>query len=369
MPRLFFLVLIVGLAACTPRAQLVFAPQAALENPTRSVFVSTTRAPKAGGFGGKRATESSYSRYDIAVPPVREPGAINTPRGNKIDTQTQFVASGRSVFPDASAFRGALRTALNQRAGHEREAVIYVHGFNNTFDEGVLRITQLAEDFDMPGVSVHYSWPSAGNPLGYAYDRDSLLISRDGLESLIRDVRAAGARRVILVAHSVGSMLIMETLRQLSIAEPGSAARDIDAVILISPDIDIELFRSQAARIGQLPQPFGIFVSRRDRVLSLSARLTGQRNRLGNVKNIEDVADLDVTVVDVTEFSTGAGHFTAGSSAAVISIFGRAGALEAAFAGDSAGRTGLLPGTVLTVRNATGIILSPVTALAGATTQ
>ena len=369
MFRFVAFVLILGLSACTPRATLVFAPQAAAENPTRKVFIATTRQPEAAGFGAGRAAAPGYLRYDIAVPPLREPGAIETPKPNRIDPQTQFIATARAAYPDAASFRGDLRTALRQRAGHEREAVIYVHGFNNTFDEGVLRITQLAEDFDMPGVSVHYSWPSAGNPLGYAYDRDSLLISRDGLETLIRDVRAAGAERIVLVAHSVGSMLIMETLRQLSIAKPGSPARIIDAVILISPDLDIELFRSQAARIGQLPQPFGIFVSQRDRVLGLSARLTGQRNRLGNVKSIADLADLEVTVVDVTEFSTGVGHFTAGTSAAVISIFGRAGALEAAFAGDSSGRTGLLPGTVLTVQNATGIILSPVTALAGATAQ
>lgn len=344
----------------------MFAPQAALENPTRSVFIGTTREPSGAGFGSGRAAAPGYLRYDIAAPPLREPGAIETPTGNRIDAQTQFIAAGRVDYPDATAFRRDLRTALNRRAGTEREAVIYVHGFNNTFDEGVLRITQLAEDFDMPGVAVHYSWPSAGNPLGYAYDRDSVLIARDGLEVLITDVRAAGARRIVLVGHSVGAMLIMETLRQLSIADPGSVVRGIDAVMLISPDIDVELFRSQAARIGRLPQPFGIFVSRRDRVLGLSARLTGQRNRLGNVGNIGEVADLDVTVVDVTEFSTGAGHFTAGSSAAVISIFSRAGALEAAFAGDSSGRTGLLPGTVLTVQNATGIILAPVTALAGA---
>ncbi|MCG6901729.1 MAG: alpha/beta fold hydrolase [Rhodobacter sp.] len=369
MFRLYIAILFVALGACAPRAQLVFAPNVAAGNPVRSVFIGTTRVPQGAGYSSHRSIRPSYLRYDIAVPPLRLPGAIDVPRKATIDPQTQFVATGRTIYPDPGAFRRDLRLALNRRAGADREAVIYVHGFNNTFDEGVLRITQLAEDFELPGVAVHYSWPSAGNPLGYAYDRDSLLISRDGLETLIRDVRAAGARRIILVAHSVGSMLIMETLRQLAIAEPGSAARIIDAVILISPDLDVELFRSQAARIGKLPQPFGIFVSQRDKVLSLSARLTGQRNRLGNVQSIEELADLDVTVVDVTEFSTGAGHFTAGSSAAVISIFGRAGALEAAFSRDSAGRTGLFPGTVLTVQNATSIILSPVTALAGAAAQ
>ena len=368
MPRFVLLLLIALLAACTPRAALVLAPDLVGANVVRPVFVSTMRKAEAGTFGAQRAQTPTYARYDIAVPPDREPGQISWPRGVP-DPATQFLARDIEIFGAAGAFRSDLRRALLQRPSAQREAIIYVHGFNNSFAEGVLRITQLAHDFQFPGVAVHYSWPSAANPLGYAYDRDSTLYARDGLEVLIGQVRAAGAERIVLVAHSVGSMLVMEALRQKEIGTPGSVLRDIDGVILISPDLDIDLFRTQARRIGTLPQPFGIFVSKRDRVLNLSARLTGQRNRLGNVDRVDAVADLNVTVIDVSEFSTGAGHFTAGSSAAVIRIFSSAGALDAAFRGDRAGHIGLFPGTVLTVQNATAIILSPVTALAGAAAQ
>ncbi len=67
--------------------------------------------------------------------------------------------------------------------------------------------------------------------------------------------------------------------------------------------------------------------------------------------------------MDVTDFATGSGHFTPGESPALISLLQNAGNLEAAFEGDSAGRTGLLPGTVLTVQDATEIILSPITSI------
>lgn len=136
--------------------------------------------------------------------------------------------------------------------------------------------------------------------------------------------------------------------------------------MLILPDIDVEVFRSQAARIGKLPEPFGVFISKSDHALSLSARLTGQRARLGNVGNFEEVADLDITVVDVTGFSSGVGHFTTATSPALIRLFSRSGDPGAAFRGDIARRTGLLPGTVLTVQNLTAIVLSPVTGLAEA---
>ena len=363
MARIVLLFLLVTLSACAPRPTLVFAPEAAAGLPTRTVFVATTRSPEGSGFGTERSLQPHYQRHDISVPPLRETGTIPSPHSD-IDPETQFLSAGQVTYADAPAFRADLRRALAARRERQREAIIYVHGFNNTFDEGVLRITQMAEDFEVSGVAVHYSWPSAGNPLGYAYDRDSVLIARDGLDALISDVRAAGAQSIVLVAHSLGAQLVMETLRQRAIARPGSVARDIDGVVLISPDIDVQLFRSQAARIGRLPDPFGIFVSKRDRVLLLSARLTGLRNRLGNVDTVDDVADLDVTILDVTDFSTGAGHFTPGSSPALIKIFANAGVIDTAFRGDRAGRAGLIPGTVLTVQNATQIILSPVTALA-----
>jgi esterase/lipase superfamily enzyme len=358
--RVAVLIVLALLAGCAPRATLSPAPEAALDLPTRAVFVSTLRSAEGAGFGAGRAPAPAYLRLDLTRPPERSPGAVRG-SGRAPDPATDFLVADTARFADATAFRRDLRAAL-ATAPTRREAIVYVHGFNNSFDESVLRLAQIADDFRMGGVAVNYAWPSAAHPLAYVYDRDSLMIARDGLDELISELRAAGADSIILVAHSVGSMLVMETLRQRAIARPGSVARDIAGVILISPDLDVDLFRAQATRIGSLPEPFGIFVSRRDRVLALSARLTGARQRLGNLSGASAVADLDVTVLDVTDFSSGAGHFTAASSPALIRLFERAGDFDAAFRGDSAGRAGLFPGAVLTVQNATEIVLSPLAA-------
>nr|WP_253913338.1 alpha/beta hydrolase [Pseudoruegeria sp. HB172150] len=293
----------------------------------------------------------------MTVPPARQPGTIPSFRRD-VRPDEQFIVGNHATLAGAAGFRAALAAELAESPAGRREAIIYVHGFNNTFDEGVLRLAQLADDFGFEGSAIHYSWPSAGQVFGYVYDRDSVLFARDGLDNLITDIKRAGADTIILVAHSVGSHLVMETLRQRDIAHPGSVARDLAGVMLISPDIDVSLFRSQAKRIEKLPDPFGIFVSDRDRALRLSARLTGQKDRLGSA-SAQEVADLNVTLVDVTEFSEGTGHFTTAESPALISMFNNAGNLEAAFQGDSAGRAGLLPGTILTVQEATEIILSP----------
>ncbi|MCB2094496.1 MAG: alpha/beta fold hydrolase [Rhodobacteraceae bacterium] len=368
---LIAIVVIAGLAGCEPRGSIVIDPAAAAVGDVETIFVGTTRGADietGEEFGKARSQNIRYVRLDVSVPPDRELGEIKWPKlGRTPDPRTQFLAVDKEIYPEAVDFRADLARDLTKEARGAREAVVYVHGFNNNFAEGAYRLAQLSHDLGTKGVSVHYSWPSRAHPLAYAYDRDSALFARDGLEDLLRQVEAAGAERMLLVAHSMGAALTMETLRQLAIEKNRSLINKISGVVLISPDIDVDVFRAQATRIGNLPQPFIIFTSKRDHALALSARLTGQHDRLGNVTDIEEVADLKITVLDTTAFSTGAGHFNAGNSPALLLMLGRLSEIDTAFTGDPTGRPGLLPGAVLTLQNATQIILSPVTAISGGT--
>lgn len=357
-----------ALSGCAPRARIVLVPGAATAGAVREVFVATTRqAGENGENSALRAPQIGFARYLVSVPPVHESGEIELPRrGQAADPARHFVTAGFERYGSAPEFRAALSAALRATPRGGREAVVYVHGFNNTFAEGVYRTAQIGHDLQVPAVAVHYAWPSAAQPLNYAYDRDSALFARDGLERLLEELRAAGARHVTLVAHSMGAQLSMETLRQIEIGGEGRVRRLVQAVVLFAPDIDVELFRAQALRIGRLPDPFVIFTSRRDGVLLLSARLTGQRARLGNLQDFGAVADLDVILLDVSAFSDGSAfnHFSAASSPTLLSLFSSIGAVEAALGGERAGRAGLFPGTVLTLQNATAIILTPVAAVA-----
>lgn len=357
---------ILVLAACSPRGFVTVAPEAAVVGDVVPVFVGTTRSYDAASqtFSFARSENLTYGRFDISVPPNRDAGEIAFPgRRGPPDPTTDFLTTGRMVTPDAQAFEADLRAALRARPACTRETVVYVHGFNNTFAEGLYRLAQLSHDLELPGIAVHYSWPSRAAALGYVYDRDSALFARDGLEALIRSVEAAGSERIVLVAHSMGTGVLMETLRQLAIREDRATLDRIAGVVLISPDLDVDVFRAQARVIGELPQPFLIVGSDRDRYLTLSARITGESERLGNLSDIRRVADLEVTYLDVSAFATGGGHFTVGDNPALIRLLGGIDRLDAALARDQRTRRGLLPSVVLSVRNATEVILAPVTAI------
>ncbi len=355
--RAVILGLIMVVAACTPRGTMYIVPPETAAGETTKVFVGTTRSLGPDGlYGSGRSEMTQFARYDVVVPPARTLGAITYPTRKKLDPQTDFLTTAQVQYPAEPAFRRDLAAALRQNG---REAVIYVHGFNNTFTEGLYRIAQLHHDLKLSGVALHYSWSSAAEPLGYVYDRDSMMFARGGLEQMVRETVAAGATKVTLVAHSMGSALTMEALRSIAIRD-GRVMPQVTGVVLISPDIDVDVFRMQAHEIGKLPQPFLIFGSGKDRVLRLSGWITGQSGRLGSLEGVERLADLQVTYIDVAAFSTGGGHFVAGTSPALITLMGSIAQVEDAFGGDASGRTGLLPGVVLTVRNATRVILRPV---------
>lgn len=365
MRWLLVLSVFVTLSGCANRGFVPLTPQAAAIGTPHAIYVATHREPDAAGwYGEARASDLSYTKLQVVIPPAHVPGRI-TYGYTDPDPRTDFTIAAKQDYAAAAPFQADIKATLAALPPDEREVLLYVHGYNNSFFDGVFRAAQMKHDYDLPGVALHYSWPSAANPLGYTYDRDSVLFARDGLEKVLRDLAASGANRIVLVGHSLGTMLVMESLRQIEIRTPGWSKRALAGVVLVSPDLDVDLFKTQADRLAALPEPFAIFVSRRDRALMLSARINGDAERLGSLTDPSRLAEYPVSIIDVSSFADGDGarHFTLGSSPLLIRLLSQSVDLNSAFQRDTAGQTGLLPGTVLTVRNATQLILSPALAL------
>jgi len=355
--------LVLSLAACAPRPTVVLTPGASAipGNRIEKVFFATTRNEETRGrFGDKRIYDPRFGRVDVSIPRDHTPGKLEVKAGTP-NPAKDFAIASEARFAGANEFRARLAAALKKRPKGQREVVLFVHGFNVNFAEGAFRLAQLVDDFGITGVPVYFSWSSAANVLGYEHDRDSALFARDALQKVIVDARQAGAESILLVSHSMGAFLSMETLRQMAIQDPGWPRRAVNAVVLISPDIDVSVFKSQAWRMGKLPQPFIMFVSNKDRALQLSAWLSGEKNQLGNIRNVDQVKDFPVTVFNVTKFSKRGdlNHFVIGNSPALIQLFKNAGSVNTYMQDDPSGRTGLFPGTVLAVQKATEILLEP----------
>lgn len=309
--------LVLAGASCAPRVTAMRAapdPAATIQ----PVFVATGRALDQTGpiFGLERREGLNYFRADISIPPTHATGQIEWPKGAP-DAATDFVVTGTQVYPDAGRLLAEMR-----RESPGRETLVFIHGYNNTLSEAMYRLAQIKTDFDVEMPGLLFSWPSAGDARGYIYDRDSVLYARDDLVGLLRQLTARPGDKVFLLAHSMGSQLTMEALRQIALGGDRHLLDRISGVVLMSPDIDPDVFQRQAEAIGKLPQPFLIFITRVDRALSLSAFVTGRKPRLGVIDSAASVNRPDVQVIDFTALSDGAGlnHFTPVTSPAAISV-------------------------------------------------
>nr|WMC99159.1 alpha/beta fold hydrolase [Aminobacter aminovorans] len=329
---LLILFVTLQLAGCGgPRAVLGLGAATEQERPAASVpvYVTTTRARSDNlslPFSAERSQTLNFARFDIDIPRNHVPGEVEK-SGRLPDPARHFVARSYQQIAGRRQFVAQLDMALAQRPQREREIFIFVHGYNNNFADSVFRAAQLAHDYNVRAVTLHYAWPSGGALPLYVYDRDSTVVGRGGLAETIEIAALTKANRVILVGHSMGAYVVMEALRELAQTGRSHALRRLGGVVLAAPDIDTDAFQSQVRDIGDLPMPFAIVVSRRDRALSISRRIAGGHPRVGSGSDIALLQQKHITVLDASDVDGGS-HNIFASSPALIAFAGQSGMLR-----------------------------------------
>jgi esterase/lipase superfamily enzyme len=301
--NIIMVVIALAVAGCatgpTSFAPVSAVPDGAVVEP---LLVATTRAPStegALGYATSRSAALSFADVRVSIPPDRERGEISYP-GPNADPRRDFVAAGLEPGLDRQAFAARLDARLSARPADERGVFLFVHGYNTDFAEGVFLQAQIAHDFAVPGTSVNFSWASAGMPPAYLYDRESAQIARDDLVETLRIVARSSASEIAVMGHSMGGVLVMEALRQLSLTGDTDTLGRIGVVVLASPDIDVDLFKRQYHAIAPRPPAWLIFVSRRDPALRASSRLRGGAPRVGSGSDVDELNRLGIAVIDLT---------------------------------------------------------------------
>ena len=269
-----------------------------------SIFVTTTREASSDNkvFTNSRSHRLNFARVNVTVPRIHQTGQIERKKPGKADDPTRYFTATDVVAYDAQpGFSSALGADVAARGGR---VMVFIHGYNTSFDSAVYRATQIVHDSGYPGTPVLFSWASGGSTRDYVYDRESASVARDQLEVTLRILAQSGARRIDVVAHSMGTWVTMEALRQLAITGDRDLGGKLGDVVLASPDIDIDVFRSQMRRYGKPRQPFFLMLSADDRALRLSGLLAGNR-RVGDFGNAADLAELGVVVVDLSKEKSG----------------------------------------------------------------
>lgn len=282
-------------AGCTGRpAQGVLIPVAeSAEGASRvPVLVATTRRRSTTDpgemFSGERADALSYAAVTVSIPPdsVRKIGHVQWPVATPGDPRRDFVTASANYI-DRKDFAATL--ASTAKDSGRNKVLIFVHGFNNRFDDAVYRFAQIVHDSKTPAIPVLFTWPSRGDVRlrSYTYDRESANLSRDALEDLLDAIaRYPNIKEINIVAHSMGNWITLEALRGRSIRSARLARGGTDKVrnaFLVAPDVDVDVFRMQIKRMGSYRPRIALFVSQDDGALALSKTIWGGVQRIGEI--------------------------------------------------------------------------------------
>ncbi|WP_407943178.1 alpha/beta hydrolase [Methylobacterium oxalidis] len=263
------------------------------------LLVATTRKPvgsppKAPYFSSERGRGLSFAEVRLSPPDRSLIGKVSS-----VVTGDWTIGAVPKVETGGAAADAFAQAALG------RDVLIYVHGYRESFESAAVSAARLSDGIRFRGVSGLFTWPSAAATFDYGYDRESALWSRDAFEDLLKALVASpSGGRINLVAHSMGTLLTLETLRMLR-AEAGEAAMArIGAVVLAAPDIDIDLFTKGVERLGPDVNKITVISSTNDRALSLSSTIAGGVVRAGAADR-ERLEALGVRVADASDYGGG----------------------------------------------------------------
>src|SRR5438309_624150 len=248
-----------------------------------------TCRPMRGHAKASRSARSHFFEAGAALPLFREGGnmlttvyfatnrALEGPATDWTSYGTNIVApSDPTAITYATAFidntdltadkTGAIQTIENVSTGRfsqsamddlsnpGRNLLVFIHGFDNSFEAGITRAAFNREWFAASGVAaanttvVAFSWPSLGRlldlPLPWGdYQHDQIMAGQSGfhlmtffanLQPLLTRARANGSR-VFLLSHSMGNYALQAGVQSWFTHGNGDAAL-FDEAILAAAD-------------------------------------------------------------------------------------------------------------------------------------
>jgi esterase/lipase superfamily enzyme len=249
------------------------------------VFYGTNRATsgevKPAAYYGKARGSLQYGYLDVTIPAIHKEAELETqPRWAEYifdvsESRRRYVLLDKVTPLPKDDFLRALQQQI--KASPSRDVFIFVHGFNNTFEDAARRAAQMAYDLDFDGTPLMYSWPSQGSTTAYAVDEAAVGISgRKMAEFLENVVTRAGAERIHILAHSMGNRALIEALQTyLAKRAPDNRQHIFGQIVFTAPDVDRDYFMDAIEPLRSAADRVTLYASDNDYALRSSQLLHG----------------------------------------------------------------------------------------------
>lgn len=253
------------------------------------VYYATDRArtgdARPSEFYGAERGDLDLGVATVTVPEIHTPGVVEAPSIWRLEFRANPARHVvlQSVEPlDRDSFYGRLQAEF--REVPDREAFVFIHGYNTRFDQAARRAAQIAYDMTYTGVPILYSWPSRGSTVGYVADTAVVRLSGRRLSRFLEDLVAhSGAETIHVVAHSMGNRALTDALELMAL-RMGVHEGDppvLGQVLFAAPDVDAGLFQEMLPTIRPIARRLTLYASEQDWALAASRKLHGNALRAG----------------------------------------------------------------------------------------
>lgn len=249
-----------------------------------TVFLATTRRAVASErpgdrYGADDGDSLQFAAVSVSVPPYSARGTGELPRAGAIrsaffsapDPALEFFVT--TVIPGDSN-RFVQRLSADLASTRSRDLLVFVHGFNTSFEDAAVRAAQVAADINFDGSVVLFSWPSSVSVTSYVRDQQAARNAGFHLLRLLRGPLAAALpARIHLLGHSMGSETIAKAL---ALTAPEDSLPRFAQVVFAAPDLDRRTFgREILPRLAPRAARVSLYASNDDDALRASRTMNG----------------------------------------------------------------------------------------------
>ena len=254
---------------------------------TVRVFYGTNRAPVGDAtlapYYGKSDGELRYGYVNVTIPQLHRLAELESPGPwvdysfglDSAENKKKYVVLEKVVPLSDEDFARTLREQVG--AAPSRDALVFVHGYNNSFEDAARRTAQLAYDMDFDGTPIMYAWPSQASLTAYAADEAATDVSALRMLQFLQTVMTqSGAAHVHLVAHSMGNRVLIGALTRflqasaLPAGTPAAGNTAFGQVVFTAPDVDRAYFVAATESLRGRAERLTLYASDSDYALRMS---------------------------------------------------------------------------------------------------
>jgi esterase/lipase superfamily enzyme len=242
------------------------------------VLFGTARAPEAGSepgaFGGDASDKVALGDAVVFVPGgsfstdawPKSSVPVPIPVGSATDAE-RLVIREKHVLAEA-AIRERARAELGRARLYPGSALVFVQGLNVKFDAAVQRVAQLVRDLNFDGPAFVFSWPSKGSMYRYGTDRGSADRAAHLLAEFLGTVaHASGAKRIHVIAHSMGNRVLLPALVEVVGTPRNGAFERIGEVIMAAPAVPQREFGAAIDALAGRAKGLTLYASKTDKAM------------------------------------------------------------------------------------------------------